>query len=144
MLSVTAGEATLEDTVVYHERLNADVLVGEKSKVNAADFFASDKFKSFVETVRESYDFVIIDTPPVLAVPDARVIGQYCDAITYSVKWDSTRKEQVSAGLNELKAVNLNVAGLVLSQIDAKGMKRYGYGDRGGAYAAYSGSYYDD
>ena len=144
LLSVVAGEATLEDTVVFHERLNADVLVGQKSSENAADFFASDKFKAFMETVREVYDFVIIDTPPVLVVPDARVIGQHCDAIMYSVKWDSTAKPQVRAALNQLKSVNLKVSGLVLSQIDANGMKRYGYGDYGGSYAAYSSGYYDD
>lgn len=144
LLSVISGEVNLEEAVVYHERLNAEVLVGEKSKVNAADVFSSDKFKQFIESVREVYDYVIIDTPPVLVVPDARVIGQYCDAIMYSVKWDSTSKAQVRSALNEIKAVNLNVSGLVLSQIDAKGMKRYGYGDRGGAYAAYGGGYYDD
>lgn len=143
LLSVVSGEISLEETVVFHDRLNADVLVGEMSKVNAADFFSSDKFKQFLDNVREAYDFVIIDTPPVLVVPDARVIGHHCDAIMYTVKWDSTSKAQVRAALNELKTVNLNVAGLVLSQIDAKGMKRYGYGDRGGAYAAYGGEYYD-
>lgn len=144
LLSVISGEAALEDAVVFHERLNADVLVGEKSKLNAADVFSSDKFKKFIENVREKYDFIIIDTPPVLVVPDARVIGHLCDATMFTVKWDSTSKAQVRAALNEMKAVNLDVAGLVLSQIDAKGMKRYGYGDRGGAYAAYGGGYYDD
>lgn len=144
LLSVITGEATLEDTVVFHERLNADVLVGEKSQVNAADVFSSEAFKKFLAQARATYDFVIIDTPPVLVVPDARVIGQHCDAIMYSVKWDSTSKAQVRAALNELRAVNLNVSGLVLSQIDAKGMKRYGYGDRGGAYGTYGGGYYDE
>jgi capsular exopolysaccharide synthesis family protein len=144
LLSVITGEATLEDTVVFHERLNADVLVGEKSQVNAADVFSSEAFKTFLEHARAAYDFVIIDTPPVLVVPDARVIGQHCDAIMYSVKWDSTSKAQVRAALSELRAVNLNVSGLVLSQIDAKGMKRYGYGDRGGAYGTYGGGYYDE
>jgi len=144
LLSVISGDASLENAVVFHEHLNADVLVGEKTKVNAADVFSSEKFKNFIEIVRGSYDFVIIDTPPVLVVPDARVIGQHCDAIMYTVKWDSTSKAQVRAALSELKGVNLDVAGLVLSQIDAKGMKRYGYGDRGGAYAAYGGGYYND
>jgi capsular exopolysaccharide synthesis family protein len=144
LLSVISGDATLEDAVVFHERLNADVLVGQKSNLNAADVFSSDKFKQFIQNAREVYDFVIIDTPPVLVVPDARVIGQMCDATMFTVKWDSTSKAQVRAALNQMKAVNLQVDGLVLSQIDAKGMKRYGYGDRGGAYSAYGQGYYDD
>lgn len=144
LLSVISGDATLEDTVVFHDRLNADVLVAQKSKMNAADVFSSEKFKSFIEDVRNKYDYIVIDTPPVLVVPDARVIGQHCDAIMFSVKWDSTNKAQVRAALKALSSVNLKISGLVLSQIDAKGMKRYGYGDRGGAYAAYSNGYYDD
>lgn len=142
LLSVISGDATLEDTIIFHDRLNADVLVGQNSSMNAADVFSSEQFKNFIEDVRRKYDYVVIDTPPVLVVPDARVIGQHCDTIMFSVKWDSTSKAQVRAALNAMHSVNLNIAGLVLSQIDAKGMKRYGYGDRGGAYGAYNNEYY--
>jgi len=73
----------------------------------------------------------------VLAVPDARVIGQSVDAILYTVKWDSTSHRQVLDGLKSFESVNLKVSGLVLSQIDKRGMKRYGYGDSYGAYQSY-------
>lgn len=144
LLQVVSENLPLREAVVEHPRLKAHVLMGQKSNVNAADFFSSDKFEEFMKMVRKSYDFIIIDTPPVLVVPDARVIGRYCDAILFTVKWDSTSKSQVRAALNEMKAVNLDVSGLVLSQIDAKGMQRYGYGDRNGAYGTYGGGYYDD
>ena len=85
---------------------------------------------------------MIIDTPPVLIVPDARVIGQSVDAILYTVKWDQTSRTQVREGLRMFETVNLKVTGLVLGQIDAKGMKRYGYGGEYGAYGAYGAKYY--
>lgn len=143
VLSVVSGDAPLSDVVLRPTDLDADVLMGEKSKVNAADVFASDRFRDFLQKVRDEYDFVIIDTPPVLVVPDARVIGQYCDAIIYTVNWDQTSKRQVVDGLRELSSVNLRVNGLVLGQIDPKGMKRYGYGGRYGAYSRYGRGYYD-
>ncbi len=136
-LSVLAGEASLQSAVSFNEQLQADILLGETSKVNAADLFSSDTFAQFLGTLRDAYDYVIIDTPPVLAVPDARVIGQHVDAILYTVKWDSTTHRQVNDGLKSLANVNLKVTGLVLSQIDQRGMKRYGYGDSYGAYQAY-------
>ncbi|WP_370211787.1 polysaccharide biosynthesis tyrosine autokinase [Roseovarius sp.] len=136
-LSVLAGEASLQSAVTFNEQLQADILLGETSKVNAADLFSSDTFAQFLGTLRDAYDYVIIDTPPVLAVPDARVIGQHVDAILYTVKWDSTTHRQVNDGLKSLANVNLKVTGLVLSQIDQRGMKRYGYGDSYGAYQAY-------
>lgn len=143
VLSVLSGEKALADVVVRPPELGADVLMGEKSSVNAADVFASDRFKDFLNDLRGQYDFVIVDTPPVLVVPDARLIGQYCDAIIYSVRWDSTSKRQVIDGIRQLSSVHLKVNGLVLSQVDPKGMKRYGYGGRYGAYASYGSGYYD-
>lgn len=97
-LSVLAGEASLQSAVTFNEQLQADILLGETSKVNAADLFSSDTFAQFLGTLRDAYDYVIIDTPPVLAVPDARVIGQHVDAILYTVKWDSTTHRQVNDG----------------------------------------------
>ena len=140
LMSVLSGESPFEAAVIHEPSLQADLLVAEKTSTNAADVFSSDRFRSFLTELREQYDYIIIDTPPVLAVPDARVIGQWVDAILYTVKWDSTSQRQVREGLRSFEGVNLRVSGLVLAQISAKGMKRYGYGDSYGAYD----SYYDN
>lgn len=140
LLSVLSGDAKLSESVIHIDDLGADILVGEKAKTNAADIFSSEKFTNFLNAAREEYDYIIIDTPPVLAVPDARIIGQSVDAIVYAVKWDKTSHRQVREGLKAFEDVNIRISGLVLSQISSKGMKRYGYGD---SYAAY-GAYYDN
>ncbi|MEP5731191.1 MAG: Wzz/FepE/Etk N-terminal domain-containing protein [Sulfitobacter sp.] len=137
LLSVLSGDQTLAETAVHVAELGADVLIGEKAKTNAADIFSSGRFAAFLNEARAQYDYVIIDTPPVLAVPDARIIGQVVDAIIYTVKWDSTTHRQVREGLKSFEDVNIRVNGLVLGQINARGMKRYGYGDSYGAYNAY-------
>lgn len=142
LLSVLSGKATLEEAAVFNKELGADVLIGEQSSTNAADVFSSKKFSEFLDKARETYDAIIIDTPPVLVVPDARVIGQSVDAILYTVKWDQTTRTQVREGLRMFETVNLKVTGLVLGQINAKGMKRYGYGGEYGAYGAYGAKYY--
>lgn len=137
LLSLLSGEATLEEAAFRQPQLQADLLVGEKSSINAADIFSSVRFADLLKDLRKRYDYIIIDTPPVLAVPDARVIGQMVDAIMYTVKWDSTTHRQVQEGLKSFEGVNLRVTGLVLSQISPKGMKRYGYGDSYGSYGEY-------
>ncbi len=144
LLAVLSGEAELKDVVTYVDELGADVLIGEKSTSNAADIFSSQKFRNFLKSTRKAYDAIIIDTPPVLVVPDSRVIGQSVDAIIYTVKWDSTSRVQVREGLRMFETVNLRVAGLVLAQINAKRMKHYGYGGEYGAYGAYGSKYYHD
>jgi polysaccharide biosynthesis transport protein len=143
ILSVISGKRTLEEVVYRNTELKVDILMGERSSINAADVFSSEAFLHLIEKLRADYDYVIIDTPPVLVVPDARVIGQFVDAIIYTVNWDRTTKIQVQEGLKQFRTVNLRVTGLVLSQIDPRGMKRYGYGGKYGAYSRYGKGYYD-
>jgi succinoglycan biosynthesis transport protein ExoP len=79
----------------------------------------------------------------VLVVPDARIISTLADAILYTVKWDSTTKHQVEDGLKQFRSVNVPVTGLVLSQVDIKGMRRYGFGGQHGSYSRYAQGYYE-
>jgi succinoglycan biosynthesis transport protein ExoP len=143
LLSVISGAATLSKAVWNHPNGKIDVLMGEQSDVNAADVLSSQGFAKLISYLRDKYDYVIIDTPPVLVVPDARIISTLADAIIYTVKWDSTTKHQVEDGLEQFRSVNVPVTGLVLSQVDVKGMKRYGYEGQHGAYSRYAKAYYE-
>jgi len=140
LVSVIAGECEFTEAVYHDEHLGIDVLIAEHPRISAADFYASAKFAAFLREMRNDYDLVVVDTPPVLVVPDARVIGQFVEAIVLVVKWDSTSRQQVRDALSAFESYNQKVAGLVMSQVNTRQLKRYGYGD--GYGAAYSG-YYD-
>lgn len=142
LVSVLSGEASWQEAVHFTPQLGADLLVGQKSQVNAADLFASDKFKELVRLLRSKYDIILIDTPPVLVVPDARIIAQQADAVLFTVKWDKTSRQQVEESLRLFHNSNQTITGLVLSQISPKRMKAYGYGGKYGAYGGYSSKYY--
>lgn len=129
MLAVTEGELTVRKAVWHNETLGVDILAGDKTRMNAADLFSSGAFAKLMREARKAYDVVIVDTPPVLIVPDARVIAKYADAILYTVHWDKTMERQVLQGLRSFETVGLKVSGLVLSKVDGRGLKRYGYGD---------------
>ncbi|UWQ04619.1 polysaccharide biosynthesis tyrosine autokinase [Aliiroseovarius crassostreae] len=138
LLSVLSGASTLEEAIIKDPALQADILMGEPGEVNAADVLSSQKFRDFLELARGTYDHIIIDTPPVLVVPDARVIAPSVDLILFTVRWDQTPKEQIKDALRMLSSVGQPVGGLVLNQIDGKKMKRYGQG----RYGTYGNSYY--
>lgn len=139
ILSVMSGGTKLETAVFKHEKMGVDLLFADKSGANAADIFSSDSFANLLADLRKAYDYIIIDTAPVLAVPDARIIGTHVDAIVYTVLWDKTTKAQVRDGLAMFASVGLNVTGLVLGNVDAKQMKKYGY------YGSYNYSgYYEN
>lgn len=137
LMSVLEARMALKDAVSHEKSLKADVLMSEKPSANAADIFSSHGFTELLKQARKDYDYIVIDTPPVLAVPDARIIGRQVDTTLYTVRWDSTTQRQVIQGLKELAQVSVPIAGLVLSQINHKRLKRYGYGDQSSAYTGY-------
>ncbi|MCA0849973.1 GumC family protein [Salipiger thiooxidans] len=142
IVSVLTGTKSFDDVVIHDDLLDADVLLGDKGQANAADIFSSERFANLLSDLRRRYDIIIIDTPPVLIVPDARVIAQQVDATVFVVRWDRTSREQVQGALREFASVGKPVSGLVLNQINPRGMKRYGYGNNYGPYSAYGSKYY--
>jgi polysaccharide biosynthesis transport protein len=143
LLAALAGDARFEEVVQPLETIGADILPGGNSHINAADIYSSDQFAVFMRDMRSRYDIVIIDTPPVLLVPDARIIAQIADAILFTVRWDKTSRAQVREAVRQFEIAGHSISGLVLGQIDPKGMKRYGYGGRYGAYATGTNAYYN-
>ena len=144
LVSVLSGETPLDEAITHPDNFGCDMLVGEKTSANAADLFTSDRFRDLITDLRSQYDAVIIDTPPVLIVPDARIIAMQADAVLFTVKWDSTSRAQVLEGLRLFRQTDQKVTGLVLSQINPKGMRRYGYGGKYGAYSSYGSRYYSN
>jgi capsular exopolysaccharide synthesis family protein len=134
LLRVLTAKQTLTEAVWHSAELEFDILFGEAGGASAADIFSTNAFRRLIEAARAEYDVVLIDTPPVLLVPDARVIARHADAVIYTVRWDKTREKQVRAGLRSLQIVGIRVTGLVLGQINQRGMKRYGYGKDFGTY----------
>jgi capsular exopolysaccharide synthesis family protein len=131
LLSVLSGAKSFDETVYHDESSGLHILPGEESSVNAADIFASHRFADFITEMRRDFDFIFIDTPPVLAVPDARVIAKTSDAVIFCVRWNRTPRETVVEGLRFFAQINVKIAGLVLSQVNVNKMARYGYSGYG-------------
>ena len=115
--SLLSGEASLKDVVLRPEGFPSDVIMGENGSANAADTFSSLAFQSMIDKAREMYDVIIIDTPPVMVVPDARVIAQYADTVLFCVKWRSTPRELVRSSLRMFDMLGKPVSGMVLSNV---------------------------
>jgi capsular exopolysaccharide synthesis family protein len=144
IVSVLTGERSFDDVVFRDETTGADILLGDVSVSNAADVFSSTQFGDLIFSLRERYDVIIMDTAPVLVVPDARIIAQHVDSILFVVKWNQTQRSQVLNSLREFESAGKPVSGLILNQIDPRGMRRYGYGNLYGAYGAYGSTYYSN
>lgn len=131
LLSVLEGEATWEEAIRIEESTGLHALMARtadtKIGVNSADVLSSKRFQNLIRTLEETYELVILDTPPVLAVTDARVISSLADAVIFAVKWDSTPRGAVLEGLKELQSVGAPLSGIALTMVNESKAAQYSY-----------------
>ena len=132
---VLAGDEPLAEFLLRDEIGNVDVIpAGTAKYANATDIFSSHRMKEIVGMLKSIYDLIIIDTPPVMAVADARIIGRIVDKTLFVVRWDKTPRKVARAAVEQLHRAEVDIAGVVLQQVDLDRYGRMGYGDSGYYY----------
>jgi len=133
----------LEEVLRKDEASGAYVLTAGKAVPNSADIVGSDHMKRLLDALSTSYDLVIIDSPPVLAVVDARVFSNIVDATIFAVRWADTRREMVGQGIKHVVSSGGRLAGAALTMVDVKKHAQYGYGDSSYYYGRIKKYYVD-
>jgi succinoglycan biosynthesis transport protein ExoP len=105
---------------------------------NSADLLDSEPFARLLTRLRERYDRVFIDTPPVLVAADAVVVGKRADALLLAVRW-GTPAAVVRKGIKQIRAADIEPAGTIVTRVDLKRHARYGYVDDAYVYRYYGG-----
>ena len=102
---------------------------------NAQELLSSKRFKQLLASLRQSYDRIVIDTPPIQAVSDALIVSLHTDAIIYVIKSEATRVRLVQNGVRRLAKVDANLVGIVMNHVNTEGVSGSDY---------YYGYYSDD
>jgi capsular exopolysaccharide synthesis family protein len=101
------------------------------STSDAAELINSPAMASLVERLRQIADFVVIDSPPVLAVNDARLLAQITDGTVLVVRWEKTPRDAVSHAVNSLRELRTGLIGAALSRTNVKQHQYYTFGYTG-------------
>ena len=91
-----------------------------------SDLLAGRRFPEILEVLKLSYDQIVIDTPPVLAVADTRIMAGFCDNTIMVVRADQSGRDQCAMAADILRSVGADITGVVINDITL-GKKRYGY-----------------
>ncbi|MBR6702354.1 MAG: CpsD/CapB family tyrosine-protein kinase, partial [Clostridia bacterium] len=97
-----------------------------------------DYLKSVFDELRESYDFILVDTPPCGLVSDTLVIAEACDALLYVILQDTVRVNRIRDGIDSLSHTDIHILGAVMNGAQS-GFAGYGenYGYGYGSYGHY-------
>ena len=130
----------LEEIIQIDFRSGAHYILAGQSIPHSTDLLGSEKMRALLAALREVYDLVVIDTPPVLALSDTLVLLRSVDKTVFLVQWEKTRRETALAGLRQVIDAGGDIAGIVLAQVDLKRQAQYRYG--GDVYNAYYNNVY--
>lgn len=129
LVEVLFGEASLKQTICVDEQTGVHLLpAGSKLPRDTID---TERMRQVIAKLAQYYDLVVVDAPPVAAVPEVQILPRYVDAMVFVVRWVKTRREVIDMALNQLKRAGAPIAGIVLSMVDAKKHAQYHYGDSG-------------
>jgi polysaccharide biosynthesis transport protein len=135
------GEATIAEILHQDPSTGAHVLPSGKLVVDPVKVLGSAEVRQLLKTMAQRYDLVLIDTPPIMAVADARVLAPEVDSTAFVVRWGKTHRDVVRVGLKTLMETGAHLTGVVLSRVNAKRHAEYGFGDSGYYYKGVK-SYY--
>ncbi len=116
-------KATLEEVIKSHDNLN--IITAGKSTIFPNVIFKSKSLENLILQFREEYDYIILDTPPVLLVSDVLLLGQVVDGVIDVASIGNTKKSELIKSVKLLKDANVNVLGVVVTHDKLK--KSYYY-----------------
>lgn len=151
--SYLCGKASINEVIQPSGKLpTLDVITAGPIPPNPAELIASDRCKEFIDELKEMYDYIIIDTPPLMWVTDALLLMKHVDTAVYVVRQGVSNKHVFESVIKDLEGRKYNV-NIVVNGIKYQGIYgyrySYGYGGYGYGYGygygkGYGYGYYDE
>jgi len=141
LAEVLHGTATLESAVLLDQASGAYVLPLAHTASSTEDIFGLPAMDQLLARARASFDLVILDTAPVLALADTRILAGKTDVVVLLARWRKTPARAIGASVRLLQQANAQIAGVALTQVDMNAQSKHGYGDAGYYYDEYKKYY---
>jgi len=124
---ILTNEVNFSDTILKVPGTNLNFIGSGKKRTDLSDIVNVPKLKKFFELLNKHYDYVIVDSPPVLPVSDTMVIAQATDYLLYVARSNVTGLLSLMSGVKKLKNINKKIDGFILNDLDTSKHSYYGY-----------------
>lgn len=118
--SVISQQCSLEEAIQMSDIPNLDVITSGAIPPNPAEMMNSKRMTLIIEKLRQMYDIILIDTPPLLAVTDAQIVATKSDGVILVVDQGKVKREIASKAVKNLESVNARILGVVLNNVKRK------------------------
>ncbi len=106
---------------------NLTILTSGPIPPNPSELLGSETFRLLIENASRSFDVVLVDAPPILAITDAQILSRITDGVILVARANQTKKEELVKAKKLLDQVQANVLGVVLHGVDSKETAYYYY-----------------
>lgn len=136
LIELLQGEAAADDVIFSDIIEGLDILPVTTPSFTGKDLFGSARMQDVIASLKTRYDHIVIDTPPLLGVVDARALAALSDAVVLLVKWNGTPVKATKAALSYLVLDKAPIIGAAFTMVDPRS-EALGSGYYGAAYAKY-------
>ncbi|MGP5296024.1 GNVR domain-containing protein [Psychrobacter faecalis] len=106
---------------------NMDFMPRGEDPRNPASLLANGRFDSLMTELNLHYDYIIIDSPPVLAASDAMILAQHADKVLMVTRYENSIEGQLVYAVNQMYKANIKVDGIILNDVQQGIMSKYSY-----------------
>lgn len=116
LMDILLGKRNIQDCVKKTKQENLYILTGGTIPPNPAEVLSSKKMSEFIESIRDEYDYIFIDSPPVGVVSDASIISAYSDGVIFVVGANEVDSNLAKIAKERLDSVKANIVGVILNK----------------------------
>ncbi len=128
LIEAATRQVPLEQAVLFDRPTGLALLpVPRRNSGFINEFVFSDAMRNLLSHLRGQFDFVVVDSPPLVPLVDARALAEQADRILLAIRWDATPQEVVTQALDTLAPVHERVVGTVLTRVDLRRLRFYDY-----------------
>jgi len=135
---ILSGKSSIEQGIKSVNGANFEFIARGKTPPNPSELLMHSRFQQLLNWASEHYDIVLVDTPPILAVTDAAVIGRYVGTTLLVARFEDNTAKEMDVSIKRFEQSGIEVKGCILNGVIKKASSYYGYG-----YNHYGYSYED-